>query len=77
MGKNYIEMFKRLNVNGQEFLLNEARQDVELSDKYNFHCQRTVIKWKLSYLSSNAPAETLEISGSMDTVLAALEKLKS
>ncbi len=35
VGKNYIEMFKRLNVNGQEFLLNDARQDVELSDKYS------------------------------------------
>lgn len=77
MGNNYIEMFKRLSVNGQEFLLNEARQDVELSDKYSYHCQRTVVKWKFSYISLDAPVETLVISGSGDVVLATLEKLRA
>ena len=77
MGKNYIEMFKRLSVDGQEFLLNEARQDIELSDKYSFVCQRTIVKWTFSYLSSDVPGDTLVISGSGDTVLSVLEKLKS
>lgn len=76
MGKNYIELFKRLSVNGQEFLLNDARQDVELSDKYSSSYQRTVVKWTFSYISYNLPGETLVISGSGDSVLAALEKLK-
>lgn len=76
MGKNYIEMFKRLSVNGQEFLLNDARQDVELSDKYSFSYQRTIVKWTFSYISFDVPGETLVISGSGDSVLAALEKLK-
>lgn len=76
MGKNYIEMFKRLSVNGQEFLLNDARQDVELSDKYSFSYQRTIVKWTFSYMSFDVPGETLVISGSGDSVLAALEKLK-
>uniref|UniRef100_A0AB39C6J0 Uncharacterized protein n=1 Tax=Staphylococcus phage Pel53 TaxID=3234048 RepID=A0AB39C6J0_9CAUD len=76
MGKNYIEMFKRLNVNGQEFLLNDARQDVELSDKYSSSYQRTIVKWTFSYISYNLPGETLVISGSGDSVLSALEKLK-
>lgn len=76
MGKNYIEMFKRLSVNGQEFLLNDARQDVELSDKYSYSYQRTIVKWTFSYISYNLPGETLVISGSGDSVLAALEKLK-
>lgn len=77
MGKNYIEMFKRLSVNGQEFLLNDARQDVELTDKYSFTCQRTVVKWTFSYFSFDVPGETLVISGSGDAVLSALEKLKA
>lgn len=76
MSKNYIEMFKRLSVNGQEFLLNDARQDVELSDKYSFSYQRTIVKWTFSYISFDVPGETLVISGSGDSVLAALEKLK-
>ena len=76
MGKNYIEIFKRLSVNGQEFLLNDARQDVELSDKYSFSYQRTIVKWTFSYMSFDVPGETLVISGSGDSVLAALEKLK-
>ena len=76
MGKNYIEMFKQLSVNGQEFLLNDARQDVELSDKYSSSCQRTIVKWTFSYMSFDVPGETLVISGSGDSVLAALEKLK-
>ena len=76
MGKNYIEMFKRLSLNGQEFLLNDARQDVELSDKYSSSYQRTVVKWTFSYISYNLPGETLVISGSGDSVLSALEKLK-
>lgn len=76
MGKNYIEMFKRLSLNGQEFLLNDARQDIELSDKYGSSYQRTVVKWTFSYISYNLPGETLVISGSGDSVLSALEKLK-
>lgn len=76
MGKNYIEMFKRLSLNGQEFLLNDARQDVELSDKYSSSYQRTIVKWTFSYISYNLPGETLVISGSGDSVLSALEKLK-
>lgn len=76
MGKNYIEMFKRLSINGQEFLLNDARQDVELSDKYSSSYQRTIVKWTFSYISYNLPGETLVISGSGDSVLSALEKLK-
>ncbi|ABR68725.1 hypothetical phage protein [Escherichia phage phiEcoM-GJ1] len=76
MSKNYIEMFKRLSVNGQEFLLNDARQDVELSDKYSLSYQRTIVKWTFSYMSFDVPGETLVISGSGDSVLAALEKLK-
>ena len=76
MGKNYIEMFKRLNVNVQEFLLNDARQDIELSDKYSSSYQRTIVKWAFSYISYNLPGETLVISGSGDSVLSALEKLK-
>lgn len=76
MGKNYTEMFKRLSVNGQEFFLNDARQDIELSDKYSFSCQRTIVKWSFSYISFDVPGETLVISGSGDSVLAALEKLK-
>lgn len=76
MGKNYIEMFKQLSVNGQEFLLNDARQEVELSDKYSSSYQRTVVKWTFSYISYNLPGETLVISGSGDSVLSALEKLK-
>lgn len=76
MSKNYIEMFKRLSVNGQEFLLNEARKDMELSDKYSFSHQRIVVKWTFSYISFDVPGETLVISGSGDSVLAALEKLK-
>lgn len=76
MGKNYIEMFKRLTINGQEFLLNDARQDVELSDKYSSLYQRTLVKWTFSYISYNLPEETLVISGSGNSVLAALEKLK-
>lgn len=76
MGKNYIEMFKQLSINGQEFLLNDARQDIELSDKYSYSYQRTIVKWTFSYISCNLPGETLVISGSGDSVLAALEKLK-
>ena len=76
MGKNYIEMFKRLSVNGQEFLLNDARQDMELSDKYSFSDMRTIVKWTFSYISFDVPGETLVISGSGDSVLTALEKLK-
>lgn len=76
MGKNYIEMFKRISVNGREFLLNDARQDVELSDKYSSLYQRTIVKWTFSYISYNLPEETLVISGSGNSVLAALEKLK-
>lgn len=76
MGKNYIEMFKRISVNGREFLLNDARQDVELSDKYSSLYQRTLVKWTFSYISYNLPEETLVISGSGNSVLAALEKLK-
>lgn len=76
MGKNYIEMFKRLTINGQEFLLNDARQDVELSDKYSYSYQRTVVKWTFSYISYSLPGDSLVISGSGDSVLAALEKLK-
>lgn len=76
MGKNYIEMFKRLSLNGQEFLLNDARQDIELSDKYSSSYQRTIVKWTFSYISYNLPGETLVISGSGDSVLSALEKLK-
>lgn len=76
VGKNYIEMFKRLSINGQEFLLEEARQDVGLSDKYSSSYQRTIVKLTFSYISYNLPGETLVISGSGDSVLAALEKLK-
>lgn len=76
MGKNYIEMFKRLSINGQEFLLNDARQDVELSDKYSYFAQKTIVKWTFSYMSASIPGETLVISGSGDSVLAALEELK-
>lgn len=76
MGKNYIEMFKQLSISGQEFLLNDARQDIELSDKYSSSYQRTIVKWTFSYISYNLPGETLVISGSGDSVLAALEKLK-
>ena len=76
MGKNYIEMFKQLSINGQEFLLNDARQDIELSDKYSYSYQRTIVKWTFSYISYNLLGETLVISGSGDSVLAALEKLK-
>lgn len=76
MGKNYIEMFKQLTINGQEFLLNDARQDIELSDKYSSSYQRTIVKWTFSYMSASIPGETLVISGSGDSVLAALEKLK-
>ena len=76
MGRNYIEMFKRLSLNGEEFLLNDARQDVELSGKYSFSHQRTIVKWTFSYISSDVPGETLVISGSGDSVLTALEKLK-
>lgn len=76
MGKNYIEMFKRLSINGQEFLLNDARQDLELSDKYSYSVQRTIVKWTFSYVSFDVPGETLVISGSGDSVLSALEKLK-
>lgn len=76
MGKNYIEMFKRISVNGREFLLNDARQDVELSDKYSSLYQKTLVKWTFSYISYNLPEETLVISGSGNSVLAALEKLK-
>ena len=76
MGKNYIEMFKQLTINGQELLLNDARQDIELSDKYSSSYQRTIVKWTFSYISYNLPGETLVISGSGDSVLAALEKLK-
>ncbi len=76
MGKNYIEIFKQLTINGQEFLLNDARQDIELSDKYSSSYQRTVVKWTFSYISYNLPGETLVISGSGDSVLSALEKLK-
>lgn len=76
MGKNYIEMFKQLSINGQEFLLNDARQDIELSDKYSSSYQRTIVKWTFSYISYNLPGETLVISGSGDSVLSALEKLK-
>ncbi|WWE97002.1 hypothetical protein [Escherichia phage FXie-2024a] len=76
MGKNYIEMFKRLSINGQEFLLNDARQDIELSDRYSSSYQRTIVKWTFSYISYNLPGETLVISGSGDSVLSALEKLK-
>ena len=75
MGKNYIEMFKRLSLNGEEFLLNDARQDVELYGKYSFSCHGTLVKWTFSYISYNLPGETLVISGSGDSVLAALEKL--
>lgn len=76
MGKNYIEMFKQLTINGREFLLNDARQDIELSDKYSSSYQRTIVKWTFSYISYNLPGETLVISGSGDSVLSALEKLK-
>lgn len=76
MGKNYIEMFKQLTINGQEFLLNDARQDIELSDKYSSSYQRTIVKWTFSYISYNLPGETLVISGSGDSVLSALEKLR-
>ena len=76
MGKNYIEMFKQLALNGQEFLLNDARQDIELYDKYSSSYQRTIVKWTFSYISYNLPGETLVISGSGDSVLSALEKLK-
>lgn len=76
MGKNYIEMFKQLSINGQEFLLNDARQDIELSDKYSSSYQRTIVKWTFSYISYHLPGETLVISGSGDSVLSALEKLK-
>ena len=76
MGKNYIEMFKQLSINGQEFLLNDARQDIELSDRYSSSYQRTIVKWTFSYISYNLPGETLVISGSSDSVLSALEKLK-
>lgn len=77
MGKNYIEMFKQqLTINGQEFLLEEARQDVGLSDKYSSSYQRTIVKLTFSYISYNLPGETLVVSGSGDSVLAALEKLK-
>ncbi|WMM91844.1 hypothetical protein [Escherichia phage Ecp_YSF] len=69
-------MFKRLTVNGQEFLLNDARQDIELSDKYSYFDQKTIVKWTFSYMSANTPGETLVISGSGDSVLSALEKLK-
>lgn len=76
MGKNYMEMFKQLTINGQEFLLSDARQDVGLYDKYSYPYQRTIVKWTFSYISYNLPGETLVISGSGDSVLAALEKLK-
>ena len=76
MGKNYIEMFKRLSVNGREFFLDDARQDIELSDKYGSSCQRTLVKWTFSYASLDVLGETLVISGSGDSVLTALEKLK-
>lgn len=76
MGKSHIEMFKQLTIDGQEFLLNDARQDIELSDKYSSSYQRTVVKWTFSYISYNLPGETLVISGSGDSVLSALEKLK-
>lgn len=76
MGKNYIEMFKRLSVNGREFLLNDARQDIELSDKYSYFAQKTIVKWTFSYISPDIPEETLVISGSGNSVLEALEKLK-
>ena len=76
MGKNYVEMFKQLSINGQEFLLNDARQDIELSDKYSYFAQKTIVKWTFSYMSSSIPGETLVISGSGDSVLSALEKLK-
>ncbi|QDJ96602.1 hypothetical protein QNH02_gp11 [Escherichia phage vB_EcoP_Bp7] len=69
-------MFKQLSINGQEFLLNDARQDIELSDKYSSSYQRTIVKWTFSYISYNLPGETLVISGSGDSVLSALEKLK-
>ncbi|QEM42547.1 hypothetical protein QNH03_gp49 [Escherichia phage vB_EcoM_Bp10] len=69
-------MFKQLSINGQEFLLNDARQDMELSDKYSSSYQRTIVKWTFSYISYNLPGETLVISGSGDSVLSALEKLK-
>lgn len=76
MGKNYIEMFKQLTINGQEFLISDARQDVGLYDKYSYPYQRTNVKWTFSYISYNLPGETLVISGSGDSVLSALEKLK-
>ena len=76
MGKNYIEMFKQLSINGQEFLLYDARQDIELSDKYSYFAQKTIVKWTFSYIAYNLPGEKLVISGSGDSVLSALEKLK-
>lgn len=76
MVKNYIEMFKQLSINGQEFLLNDVRQDIELSDKYSYFAQKTIVKWTFSYVSASIPVETLVISGSGGSALSALEKLK-
>ncbi len=75
MGKNYIEMFKQLTINGQEFLLNDARQDIELSDKYSSSYQRTIVKLTFSYIAYNLPGEKRVISGSGDSLLYSFEKL--